>query len=65
MVVLFQIAFLITDKITTGEDIQGFITSKDRFVDRKEAYKIAVQSGQVHSNSLQPELKELYSEDLY
>lgn len=45
-----------------GEEIQGFLTSKNRFVDRKEAMSIAILSKQVSSlnNSDQ-----LYSEDLY
>lgn len=43
-----------------GEEIQGFLTSKNRFVDRKEASKIAYKSKQIGK-----ELKTLYSEDLY
>jgi len=40
--------------------IQGFLTSKDRFVTRKEAVQIAVDAGQI------PELVDiLFSEDLY
>jgi hypothetical protein len=46
-------------------DVQGFITSKNRFVDRKEAYIIAIKSGQIQSPSAEDELKDLYSEDLY
>ena len=44
-----------------GDDcIQGFMTSDDRFVDRKEAAKIAFAAKQI------PEMKrELYSEDIY
>lgn len=46
-----------------GKETQGFLTSKDRFVDRMEARKIAVEAGQVtepthHSINL-------FSEDLY
>ena len=42
--------------------IQGFLTSENRFVDRKEALKIAKKAGQVDKplNS-----KYLISEDLY
>lgn len=41
-------------------DAQGFWTSHDRFVDRKEAAKIAFEAGQI------PEEKsELFSEDLW
>ena len=50
------------ENTTRSTSVQGFITSKDRFVDRKEANKIAVKSGQI-----QPDLEgdELVSEDLY
>jgi hypothetical protein len=43
-----------------GEEIQGFLTSRNRFVDRKEAGEIAFANGQ--TNELK---KYLYSEDLY
>ena len=39
---------------------QGFLTSKDRFVDRKEAGKIAFECGQIKE-----ETDCLFSEDLY
>src|SRR5574343_220970 len=43
-----------------GKDIFGFLTSKNRFVDRKEAVEIAYNAGQIK------ELKrELFSEDIY
>lgn len=43
-----------------GEYEQGFLTSNNRFVDRKEAGKIAYEAGQTK------ELKEtLFSEDLF
>lgn len=41
---------------------QGFLTSKNRFVDRKEAYTIAVQAGQTVYNDKR---KELFSEHIY
>lgn len=41
----------------------GFITSSGRFVDRIEARKIALKSGQITDDSFDPEL--LFSEDLY
>lgn len=45
-----------------GEEIQGFLTSKNKFVDRKEGMKIALDANQVinayHGIAL-------YSEDLY
>ena len=43
------------------KDIQGFITSNNRFVDRTEAYEIALQSGQVKER----ETRFLISEDIY
>ncbi len=39
---------------------QGFLTNKDRFVDRVEAAQIAYEAKQINKP-----LKELYSEDLY
>lgn len=42
-----------------GESVQGFLTSKNRFIDRKEAHGLFVKNGGI------PEFKELYSEDLY
>ena len=39
---------------------QGFITNKDRFVDRIEAAQIAYEAKQIDKT-----LKKLYSEDLY
>ncbi len=44
-----------------GDYEQGFLTSKNRFVDREEGAKIHVENG----NSLKYSTKELYSEDLY
>jgi len=46
-----------------GEEVQGFLTSFNRFVDRKEAAKIALASGQV--NKLFFSNETLYSEDIY
>ena len=45
-----------------GDEVQGFLTSKNRFVDRTEGAAIALKSGQITA------LKYgnlLYSEDLY
>ena len=48
------------DRLKLGNSIQGFITTDNRFVDRKEGAKIAFESGQTS------ELKtNLFSEDLY
>lgn len=46
-----------------GEIIQGFLTNANRFVDREEAAKIAIESGQVEN--LTYSKYKLYSEDLY
>jgi len=43
-----------------GESIQGFITSKNRFVDRREGAQIAYEAGQTDEIK-----KKLYSEDIY
>ena len=43
------------------EKAQGFLTSKNRFVNREEAYKIALRAGQVEEK----DDKRLFSEDLY
>ena len=46
--------------------VQGFLTEDDQFVDRYDAYVMAVQSGQLLEampNSLN--CKELYSEDIF
>lgn len=43
-----------------GEYVQGFITNKDRFVDRKEADEIAFKAGQIDKPD-----GCLFSEDIY
>jgi hypothetical protein len=48
-----------------GEYVQGFLTSKNRFVNRKEALEIAIAAGQVNENELGNSLIGLFSEDLY
>lgn len=49
--------------LTRCKTVQGFMTSTGRFVGRKEAWKIAVASGQISENGGYN--KELFSEDLY
>lgn len=44
----------------TGEHIQGFLTNKNRFVDRQEAAIIALEAKQITE-----ETTVLFSEDLY
>ena len=51
---------LLTGRKTTEKDIQGFLTSQDRFVDRKEAADIAYKAGQIKDIT-----DCLISEDLY
>ena len=41
-------------------EVQGFLTSKDRFVGREEAAQIAFEAGQIKQHKIT-----LYSEDLY
>ena len=45
------------------ETIQGFITNKGRFVNRKEAFQIALAAGQIDESAGVG--GELFSEDLY
>lgn len=46
-----------------GESEEGFLTSKNRFVNREEAAKIAFAANQI--KELKFSSKDLYSEDLY
>lgn len=46
-----------------GENVEGFLTSKNRFVDRQEGAIIALACGQI--KELRYSQRELYSEDLY
>jgi hypothetical protein len=48
-----------------GESIQGFMTSKNRFVDRLEALDIATHAAQVSVDQLSNPAIGLFSEDLY
>lgn len=47
-------------KDATGDHVQGFLTSKNRFVTREEAAQIALDFGQISQTK-----RELFSEDLY
>ena len=44
----------------TKDEVQGFLTNKDRFVDREEAAQIALVSGQIKEPK-----KRLFSEDVW
>ena len=46
-----------------GEEVQGFLTNKNRFVDRKEGAQIALACGQIEKLNFSSTM--LYSEDLY
>lgn len=46
-----------------GDEVQGFLTNKNRFVDREEGAKIALSSKQIEKLKYSKRL--LYSEDLY
>jgi hypothetical protein len=46
----------------TGESEQGFVTNTNRFVNRVEAMKIAIEANQLIEETT---FSELYSEDLY
>lgn len=51
------------DSLTRCKTIQGFVTNKGRFVNRKEAFQIALNAGQIdETNGVNGEL---FSEDLY
>lgn len=57
----FASAFILNNgKIKDMKDVQGFMTNKNNFVDRKEAAHIAFNSGQTSKL-----MKRLFSEDIY
>lgn len=55
-----QIAITGLKTFECGESVQGFLTNKNRFVDREEGAIIAFDAGQIEK-----EKETLYSEDLY
>ena len=48
-----------------GEEIQGFLTSENRFVDRKEAMTIQKAAGKLNTKGQPLDGQILFSEDLY
>lgn len=50
---------------SVGDYIQGFMTSKNRFVDRITAMQIAINCGQVDRRNLHNKMIGLFSEDIY
>lgn len=62
----FRHAYILwqSEQVSRNPRHQGFLTSKGRFVDRKEALKIALENDQIIDKSkLRGEI--LFSEDLY
>lgn len=53
---------LLNEPTRSDTSVQGFLTNQDRFVDRVEANKIAIEADQVYGNKIGDEL---FSEDLY
>lgn len=53
------------DELDITPKAQGFYTSKGRFVDREEGYKIALEAGQLSGDRASDSIKWLCSEDLY
>jgi hypothetical protein len=64
MLALTKLRTVTNGENAVGEHEQGFLTSKNRFVDRREAREIALLSGQVELDAVQNK-HELYSEDIY
>ena len=61
MYTMIAVTGLMSDQ--AGESIQGFLTTKNRFVDRYDAYTVAVDAGQIkHDDKF---VKKLYSEDIW
>ena len=60
---IIEIAKLLGGISTKDNTEQGFLTNTDRFVDRREAYDIAVAANQI-INKYKTN-NELYSEDIY
>lgn len=48
-----------------GEYVQGFLTSKNRFLTREEAAAFGLKTGQVKELQWMPDEGQLFSEDLY
>jgi len=66
--ILMKLLNLETSDNLPGRECQGFLTSENRYVDRKEAWKIAKQNNQIKYGekvSDRGEDSELISENLY
>lgn len=63
-IIHYNIIYNLKDLIDKSPKAEGFYTSKGRFVDRAEAYKIAKKAGQIRNNNKRSR-PYLFSEDLY
>ena len=59
---ILMVAKAMNCKISPNDQVQGFITSKNRFLNRKEAREFVLSTGQLQTTEFGDEL---YSEDLY
>ena len=57
------LSIFVTEELLPGREFQGFLTSKNRFVDRTEGLKIAKDNNQIWHNMEVHDI--LTSEDLY
>lgn len=63
---VINLYFALTGKKTAGSGaIQGFLTSLDRFVDREEAFQIALKTKQIAKEQIVRDKQGLDSYDLY
>ena len=63
----FQTLNIIDPKFDRSLIVQGFLTSTDRFIDRKEAFELAKKNGQIKEVEEFENVvgNQLFSEDLY
>lgn len=59
------ISFEWNDRSRRHSTETGFVTSYGRFVDRREAYRIAIACGQIEGNAAASSGGMLYSEDIF
>ena len=59
-----EILHNLISNVYVTQEMQGFLTNKNRFVSRREAYEIAVAAQQLIIEESQ-QCRILYSEDLY
>lgn len=64
-VIINQYYDMTLKKTSQVKNVQGFLTSKNRFVDRQEAFTIAHKTGQIMRQQIVRDRASLYSEDLY